>query len=188
MTSTRRHRFAHAALALACGVFVACGAVVVRAQDSTPVAGESDVTIASLADAAGNQLGMAAIAAGPDGQVTLTVIAQGLTPGEHGIHVHETGLCDPSGEKPFTTAGAHLNPAGVAHGDHAGDLGNLTADADGDVLFAATSDQMTIGDAAALRDADGSAVVIHADPDDLVTDPSGNSGARIACAVVFAAR
>ena len=82
---------------------------------------------------------MAAVTAGPDGQATLTVLAAGLTPGEHGIHVHETGLCDPSGEKPFTTAGAHLNPEGVAHGDHAGDLGNLLADADGDVFFTATA-------------------------------------------------
>lgn len=150
------------------------------AQDATPPAG-NDVVVAPLLDASGATLGWAAVTAGPGG--TATVIVQGLTPGEHGIHLHTTGNCDPAGESPFAGAGGHLNPDGVAHGSHAGDLGNLVADADGDALYT-LSHELTSD---LLADPDGTALVIHADPDDLVTDPSGNSCTRIACAVIFAA-
>jgi Cu-Zn family superoxide dismutase len=150
------------------------------AQDATPPAG-ANVTVAPLLDASGATLGWAAVTAGPGGSAT--VIVQGLTPGEHGIHLHTTGDCDPAGESPFAGAGGHLNPDGAMHGSHAGDLGNLIADADGDAVYTLTH-ELT---ADLLADADGTALVLHADPDDGVTDPSGNSGTRIACAVLFAA-
>ena len=118
------------------------------------------------------------------GAVGLRVQASGLPHGLHGLHVHTVGRCDaPS----FESAGSHWNPASRKHGlnnpqgPHGGDLPNLAVAANGVV-----SESMVLSGAslAALADADGSALVIHAAPDDHATDPSGNSGARIACAVI----
>ena len=118
------------------------------------------------------------------GGVSFRVDATGLPHGIHGIHVHAVGRCDPPD---FTTAGAHWNPAGRKHGmnnpagPHAGDLPNVEVAANG-VLGATVV--LPGASMASLLDADGAALVIHAAPDDYVTDPSGNSGARIACAVI----
>ena len=112
--------------------------------------------------------------AGAEFQLT----AQGLPPGVHGIHLHDVGLCEgPS----FESAGPHWNPTNAQHGrenpdgPHQGDLPNLTVGADGTA-------RLTLAMPEGLIDGNGAALVIHADPDDNRTDPSGNSGARIACA------
>ena len=118
------------------------------------------------------------------GGVSFHVQAAGLPHGLHGLHVHSVGRCDPPD---FTSAGGHWNPAGKQHGlsnpagPHAGDLPNVEVAANG--VLSAT---VTVAGAslAALLDADGSALVLHAAADDYRTDPSGNSGARIACAVI----
>jgi Cu-Zn family superoxide dismutase len=113
----------------------------------------------------------------------LKVQAKGLAPGVHGIHLHSVGRCE---GPDFKSAGAHWNPGGRQHGlanpegAHLGDLPNLTVAADG----TATATFHVAGD---IADADGTALVIHADPDDNKTDPSGNSGARVACAVLTSA-
>jgi Cu-Zn family superoxide dismutase len=142
---------------------------------------------ARLKDAQGQPVGTATLTE-RDGRVRLAIEVRGLTPGEHGIHVHAVGRCDPPG---FTTAGAHANPLSRRHGleapdgAHAGDLPNLAADASGAARYEATTDRITL--AAGPRtvfDADGSAVVIHAGPDDQRTDPAGNSGERVACGVI----
>jgi Cu-Zn family superoxide dismutase len=118
------------------------------------------------------------------GGVTLRVDASGLPHGVHGIHVHAVGRCDPPD---FAGAGPHWNPAGKQHGfnnpagHHAGDLYNVTVAANGVLGEAVTVPGASM---ASLIDADGAALVIHAAADDYVTDPSGNSGARIACAVL----
>jgi Cu-Zn family superoxide dismutase len=118
------------------------------------------------------------------GGVTLRVDASGLPHGVHGIHVHAVGRCDPPD---FAGAGPHWNPAGKQHGfnnpagHHAGDLYNVTVAANGVVGEAVTVPGASM---ASLIDADGAALVIHAAADDYVTDPSGSSGARIACAVL----
>ena len=118
------------------------------------------------------------------GGVSFRVSATGLPHGLHGIHVHSVGRCDPP---EFTTAGAHWNPAGKKHGlnnpagPHAGDLPNVEVAANGVLSATVTLPGATM---AALLDADGAALVIHAQADDYMTDPSGNSGARIACAVL----
>lgn len=117
------------------------------------------------------------------GGIRVTVDAHGLTPGAHGVHVHTTGACDAPG---FTTAGGHWNPGATQHGSmnpmgpHAGDLPNLMIGADGRGSVTMT---LTGGDYAGLMDADGSALIVHAGPDDLKTDPSGNSGGRVACGI-----
>jgi Cu-Zn family superoxide dismutase len=124
------------------------------------------------------------------GGVTFRIDATGLPHGVHGLHVHAVGRCDPPD---FASAGPHWNPAGRKHGSanpagpHAGDLRNVIAAANGTMGETVTlSGASLLGAAAAgtLIDADGAALVLHAAADDLVTDPSGNSGARIACAVL----
>jgi superoxide dismutase, Cu-Zn family len=120
------------------------------------------------------------------GGVSFHVAATGLPHGLHGIHVHSVGRCDPPD---FASAGPHWNPAGKKHGldnpagPHAGDLPNVEVAANG--VLAAT---VTLAGAsmASLLDSDGAALVLHAAADDYRTDPSGNSGARIACAVIQA--
>jgi Cu-Zn family superoxide dismutase len=118
------------------------------------------------------------------GGVSFRISASGLPHGLHGLHVHAVGRCDPP---EFKTAGAHWNPAGKQHGmnnpagPHAGDLPNVEVAANG-VLNATVT--LAGASMANLLDADGAALVIHASPDDYKTDPSGNSGARIACAVI----
>lgn len=122
--------------------------------------------------------------------LVMNVSGVGMPAGVHGIHLHEKGLCD--GPK-FESAGAHWNPAGKKHGRdnpegaHAGDLANLTVAADGTatVSIPVAGAKMASGNMM-LADADGTALVIHAKADDYKTDPSGNSGDRIACAVVAA--
>lgn len=116
--------------------------------------------------------------------VEVEVHAVGLAAGRHGIHLHAVAKCDGPA---FTTAGGHLNPAGKKHGHqnpagpHLGDLGNLTAGADGRAQATQSVPATTL---AKLLGTAGVAVVIHAAADDEKTDPSGNSGARIACAAV----
>ncbi len=159
-----------------------------------------------LRDVDGQEVGLATFAETPDGEVSIGVSVEGLEPGEHGIHVHETGVCDPEGDQPFASAGGHYNPTGTTHGGpsgaagsvpmgtpegvgtpgvtpgHAGDLGNILVDDSGRARLQLTTDQFELAE---LNDADGSALVIHADRDDLVTDPAGNSGPRIVCGVIF---
>ncbi len=110
----------------------------------------------------------------------------GLTPGEHGIHIHEFGDCSAPDAK---SAGDHYNPAGATHAGpdtpvdqrHAGDLGNITADASGAAAVDKMFPGLTLSGANAVA---GRAIVVHASADDLKTDPSGNSGARQACGVI----
>ena len=145
---------------------------------------------AQIEDAEGNVVGSAAFTEGAGG-IVVSVEARGLAPGEHGIHLHETGACDPPA---FESAGGHVNPAEAQHGlsnpqgPHAGDLPGISVADDGTAAYEATTDRVTLsGGDAALLDADGSAIVIHADADDQATDPTGNSGDRVACGIVTGA-
>lgn len=117
------------------------------------------------------------------GAIRVMVEGSGMPPGTHGAHVHAVGRCDPPS---FESAGPHWNPTTKQHGmmnpmgPHAGDAPNLTVGTDGRGTLDTT---LPAGTLAGLLDADGSAFVIHAGPDDMHTDPSGNSGGRIACGV-----
>jgi superoxide dismutase, Cu-Zn family len=119
------------------------------------------------------------------GGVTFRLDASALPHGVHGVHVHSVGRCDPP---EFTSAGGHWNPANRKHGmnnpagPHAGDMPNVEVAANG-VLGATIT--LPGANMAGLLDADGAALVLHAAADDYATDPSGNSGARIACAVIL---
>ena len=139
----------------------------------------------ALVGAAGQPLGQVRMWE-TSGGVTFRLAGNGLPHGIHGLHVHSVGRCE--GPK-FESAGPHWNPAAKQHGfnnpagPHAGDMPNVTVSANG-VLQEAVS--LPGASFAALLDADGSALVIHAKADDYATDPSGNSGERIACAVISA--
>lgn len=121
--------------------------------------------------------------------VEVRVQAQGLAPGHYAVHLHAVGRCD---GRDFADAGAHWNPTARQHGTlnpqghHLGDLPNLDVGSDGGgrVEFAVTGADLS--GAQGLLDADGAAIVIHARPDDYRSDPSGNSGGRIACGVLAA--
>lgn len=141
---------------------------------------------AVLKDASGVTVGHAT-ARQQGSDLLVTVTATNQTPGLHGAHIHMTGDCTPPG---FTTAGGHWNPAGMHHGfnnpqgPHKGDLPNLDVGGDGRGTLSFTVPGASLeGGTNALLDADGAAFVIHGGPDDLVSDPAGNSGPRVACGV-----
>lgn len=142
----------------------------------------------TLRDSAGRTVGTALLTPATEG-VQVVLSASGLPAGVHGVHIHQTGLCD---APDFTTAGGHFNPANRQHGTqnpngpHAGDLPNITVDASGRGSLSAVAMGVTLegGAANSLRKAGGTALVVHASADDYRTDPSGNSGARIACGVI----
>ena len=124
------------------------------------------------------------------GGVIVVARVHDLAPGFHGFHVHTAGRCDAPA---FTTAGGHFNPTGGPHNAHAGDLPSLLVNADGRATLVTVSDRFSLAD---LRDADGSAVMVHSGPDNFANIPprygtpdaetlnTGDSGSRVACGVV----
>jgi len=177
-----------AALALPLG---ACATVTVT-EDTPPRAATGDFGEATLMDTGGNRVGRAVLTQGPTG-LLIRVEATGMTPGWHGMHIHATGQC----EAPFTSAGGHINhaepkaPHGLLNtdGPDDGDLPNVFADAQGRVnaeVFTTRARIASTGPGQWLWDSDGSALVIHAGPDDHTTQPIGGAGARVACGVMAA--
>ncbi|MET0360235.1 MAG: superoxide dismutase family protein [Sphingobium sp.] len=137
---------------------------------------------ATLYDGNGREAGHVRLISN-SGMYDATVDVTGISPGSHGLHLHAIGKCDAPA---FTTAGGHLNPAGKQHGTqnpqgpHLGDLPDVVVGADGK----GHGSFMVHSGIADLFDADGTAIVVHAGPDDNKTDPSGNSGGRILCGVL----
>jgi Cu-Zn family superoxide dismutase len=124
--------------------------------------------------------------------VEITVTVSGLKPGAHGLHLHAVGKCEAPG---FTTAGGHFDPGPAGNGDpdanhpfHMGDLPNLFADASGKATFKTVTSRVTLSDGPlSVFDADGTAIIIHANPDEGITAESkaGKSGGpRAACGVI----
>ena len=118
-------------------------------------------------------------------EVTITADLTGVPSGEHGFHIHETGICEEPG---FESAGTHFNPSNQPHGapsngaHHAGDLGNLLATAGGTAQVRMSSSAISLreGESSIL----GRAVILHQGPDQFAVQPDGDAGARIACGVV----
>ena len=168
---------------------IALAAIAMQACRPNLVGGRS--AVAELRDTTGKSVGTLTLRDAAGGSVVVDGTLRGLPAGAHGIHFHAVGQCDAAGA--FASAGAHFNPASRKHGlesadgPHAGDLPNLAIAADGSGSFRTNTVRVTLGtNANSLLDADGTAVVVHAAQDDQRTDPSGNSGARIACGVVVA--
>ena len=138
----------------------------------------------NLVNALGAKVGSAELIQTVDG-VKIDLTVSGLTPGLHGFHIHAVGLCEPPD---FKSAGGHLNPYGRKHGlknpdgPHAGDMHNLEVGADGTGTAEVLDKLVTLDEGVnSLFHEGGTSLVIHADPDDQMTDPAGNSGARVAC-------
>jgi Cu-Zn family superoxide dismutase len=141
---------------------------------------------ATLVDSAGKSIGSASLLASSRGP-PLVVRLTGVAPGTHGLHIHEAARCEPPG---FESAGPHLNPSRRQHGirnpagPHVGDLSNVRVSAAGALDTTLVLDRAVLGSDALGAGAPARALVLHARADDLRTDPSGNSGARIACGVL----
>lgn len=143
---------------------------------------------ARLEDPTGNTVGTVVLTQLDEG-VEIVVTIGRLPPGEHSLHIHQTGVCDaPS----FAASGGHFNPHGTEHGflnpagPHAGDLPNITVGENGAGSMRLVTARVTLrdGEPHSLFDGDESAVVIHEKPDDYLTDPAGGGGKRIACGVI----
>jgi len=144
------------------------------------------VAQAQLKDQKGGHVGTAELME-TRGGLLIKLALQSIKSGQHAVHLHEVGKCDP----PFTTAGAHFNPDHHKHGmlvgeGHAGDLPNLHIPDSGqlEVEFATKKVTLEQGKPNSVLDQDGSSVVIHATADDYQSDPAGDSGDRIACGVI----
>jgi superoxide dismutase, Cu-Zn family len=139
-----------------------------------------------LHDLKGKQVGTVMLVDTPHGLLVRGALT-GLPPGTHAIHFHETGKCEP----PFKSAGGHFNPTRKAHGMldpaglHAGDLPNLVIPKGGKLEFELFAEALTLSEGSnSVLDADGTALIIHANPDDYHSQPSGDAGDRIACGVI----
>lgn len=154
------------------------------------MAHDNGTAAAQLEDTDGNPVGDATFTEGPNGvaiNVNLQPGQQGVEPGEHGIHIHETGETSPD----FEAAGEHFNSNDAQHGldnpegPHGGDLENITVEQDGSANYTTTTDRITLsGGQNSILDSDGSALMIHQSADDYQTDPSGESGDRVVAGVI----
>jgi Cu-Zn family superoxide dismutase len=143
----------------------------------------------ALKDAKGNDIGTATILSKGSG-VEVKLDLKSLPPGVHAVHFHQKAQCDPPD---FKSAGPHFNPAGKQHGfdnpqgHHAGDMMNFTVAPNGTAKETIKNDAVTLGDGSqpnSLFANGGTALVVHANADDMKTDPAGNAGDRIACGVI----
>jgi Cu-Zn family superoxide dismutase len=160
-----------------CGV-VALGGLTMQAQGPVTVV---------LKDAKGADVGTATITAASGGGVSIALDVKNLPAGEHALHIHQVALCEAPA---FTSAGPHFNPSNKKHGSqnpegpHNGDMANFTVKPDGTAKVTVTNTHVSLGTGADSLVANGTALMIHAAPDDMKTDPTGNAGARIACGVI----
>ncbi len=155
------------------------------------LAGRQGTATVSLNGATGEIRGAGEVWQDNNGLVHVDLQLQGLHAGTHAIHFHAVGKCEGTPGPAFGSAGGHYNPANMQHGlsnpagPHAGDAPNFTTNANGTAHVQFVTNRVTItGGAATLFDADGSALVVHAGADDQMSQPSGNSGERIACGVL----
>jgi len=149
---------------------------------------QPNMAVAKLEPTEGNKVTGTITFNSRDGAVRVVADLEGLTPGKHGFHIHEKGDCS---APDAASAGGHFNPTTSPHGApekplgqrHVGDLGNVEANADGKALFETTDQIITLEGPNSIV---GKAVIVHAQPDDLSSQPTGNAGPRVACGVIQA--
>ena len=162
-------------------------AVLVLGVVVVPAGAQRQAREATIRDASGKEVGRVQLLE-TLGKVTVDIHSTGLPPGAHGVHFHETPKCDGPG---FESAGAHYNPTNREHGRqnprgaHLGDLGNISVAGNGNGRREVTITSSLAREGLLAFLGAGLALVVHQDRDDEKTDPSGNSGARIACAVIM---
>ena len=168
----------HPRRVLAVGALIALTAGVLVTHSTVGVA-RSKGLVAKVQNAAGNPAGNVRFSRSDDGNVLVSARLRGLTPGFHGFHVHSVGVCDreatdPGGNpSPFLSTGSHYNPVATnTHGAHSGDMPALLVMQDGTAVLRFKTDRFTLRE---LRDDDGSAVIVHAGPDNLAHIPATTS-------------
>lgn len=171
-------------LTLAAALLLGTG--LAAAQDAEPAAAPALRAQAHVMPTEGNTASGTVVFEQTAEGVRVTATLTGLAPGEHGFHVHQWGDCSaPDG----TSAGGHFNPGGVDHAGphtmprHVGDLGNITADESGNAAYEAVNDLLTFDGPNNIL---GRGLIVHADADDLTSQPTGAAGGRIGCAVIGA--
>lgn len=160
-----------------------------NADGVTAMAATDKLTyVLEIINTEGKKIGQAVLTEVKEG-VQVELMASQLPPGEHGFHFHEKGVC---ATPDFKSAGGHFNPFDKSHGlkdpkgPHAGDMPNIVVGADGKVSVKLVNPLVTLkeGEKNSLRKPGGTALMIHAKPDDMVSDPSGDAGDRIACGTI----
>jgi Cu-Zn family superoxide dismutase len=164
---------------IALGIIVAC---------KSGNGSKSNVLTINLEPKSGSTVNGTATFSEKNGVVSFEAKLSGLKPGVHGIHIHEKADCSATDA---ASAGGHWNPLHVKHGKwsdaehHKGDIGNFTADADGNAIVTLKTDEWCIGCSDANKDILGKGLIVHANPDDYTTQPTGNAGGRVACSAII---
>ena len=179
----------HFGIWLAAIGLAACLLSYATAQETAQKTAQQNSVTVELKNGQGESVGTATLTSmANDKGVRIKLALKNLTPGTHGIHFHEVAKCE---GPTFETAGAHFNPTSKKHGlknpegAHAGDMNNFMVKRNGTANATVTSNRVTLGDGnTSLYTGTGTSLVVHAKADDQKTDPSGNSGDRIACGVI----